>query len=82
MHEGATSGIPKSTSLFITSDMNVEEGHIFGVRHVGGLGHVAPISVVGIFANTMQTAAGGGLHRFVLVRGRAMQRDVARYETK
>jgi hypothetical protein len=28
----------------------------------------------------MQTAASGGLHRFVLVRGRAMQRDVARYE--
>ena len=59
--------------------MNVEEGHKLGVRHVGGLWHVAPMLET---PPALSFRNSGGLHRFVLVRGRAMQRDVTRYGTK
>ena len=31
------------STYLVAQFMNVEEGHKLGVRHVGGLGHVAPI---------------------------------------
>ena len=44
--KNATSGIPQNplhSSLHSPPHEYVEEGHKLGVRHVGGLGHVAPM---------------------------------------
>jgi hypothetical protein len=40
LRKNVTSGIPLYPPHHF---MNVERGHEMGVRHVGGLGHVAPI---------------------------------------
>jgi hypothetical protein len=43
MHGGATNGIPQNLLHLLTHHFKHEEGHKLGVRHVEGLGHVAPI---------------------------------------